>query len=320
MQFLKPMSLRPPNGFTTFSINPEDACSFSITTDGISCQVKFRITSNSANMTFSGTDSDTDLKMLSKISAEYIFSHCRDLGQCLPTPGSVILRSDHYSDPDLFHFSAVKQTPSMSDPFKPRNARYERPSYPENKVLYRRFWPGTGKTITLQLASVEHHLEAFHSWQNQDRVNEFWELKGSLSDHKNYLINALKDPHSIPVILFYDEIPAGYFEIYWAWEDRIAPYYQAEPYDRGMHLLIGDTRFLGFPMTYTAWCSVSHFMFLEDSRTNHIVLEPRHDNQKIMKYVNAIDSFKVLKEFEFPHKKAKLICCDRSSFFLGHYL
>ena len=324
MLFLKPAELKPPSLSKSFQFSPDGSDSFLVRSGADSFRILIHKDRETVCLEPAGLAVNPADLYVKKAAAEYLFSHDQHLKSCYwkiaGKTESVVSRDEHYADPTLFHFNPDRPNKESSDLSDSSTGPFTRPVHPPETVLYRRFWPETGKTVSLELVSPDLHLKLFHEWQNQDRVHEFWELKGSLSDHRQYLDKALKDPHSIPVILSYNDVPAGYFEIYWAWDDRIAPFYQADPYDRGMHLLIGDTRYLGFSLTYTAWCSVTHFMFLEDKRTRGVVLEPRHDNQKIMKYVNAVDAFRVLKEFDFPHKRAKLIHCERDNFFKGNYL
>jgi RimJ/RimL family protein N-acetyltransferase len=117
-----------------------------------------------------------------------------------------------------------------------------------------------------------------------------------------------------PVFCCFDGQPFGYFEIYWAKEDRIAPYYPADDYDRGVHMLVGEQRWRG-PHRVAAWLpSLAHFMFLDDPRTRNVVAEPRADNAKMIGYMQQA-GFCKLKEFDFPHKRAAMMLLSREVFF-----
>ncbi|MCB0412433.1 MAG: GNAT family N-acetyltransferase, partial [Bdellovibrionales bacterium] len=93
-----------------------------------------------------------------------------------------------------------------------------------------------------------------------------------------------------------------------------------EPYDRGFHFLIGDTGSLGRASTDHVIRSITHFLFLQDSRTERVVGEPRSDNKRVLKYVGSIPGWKFVKEFDFPHKRAALVMAERKPFFLGDLL
>ncbi|MFD2837131.1 GNAT family N-acetyltransferase [Azotobacter vinelandii] len=142
----------------------------------------------------------------------------------------------------------------------------------------------------------------------------FWEEQGNLEQHRAYLERQLVDPHTLPVIGCFDGTSFGYFEIYWAKEDRIAPFYDVDNYDRGLHLLVGEEAFRGKAF-YTAWfSSICHYMFLDDPRTRRIVCEPRHDNHRQIANFDR-GGFAKIKHFDFPHKRALLVMLWRERFF-----
>lgn len=184
-------------------------------------------------------------------------------------------------------------------------------------VHYRRYIPEIEKTLSFRQIEIEKDLETFHEWQNQPRVYDLWDLNKSIDELRQYLQKTLQDPHTIPMILSFDDEPVGYFEVYWAADDRIAPYYDVESYDRGFHFLIGNKKHLGSAKTRAAVSSVMHMIFLDEALTQRIVAEPRSDNKKVLKYVELVPGWKFIKEFDFPHKRAALLMASRSDFFNG---
>lgn len=182
-------------------------------------------------------------------------------------------------------------------------------------LKYKRFYPEIGKMVSYRSVDVEADLDLFHEWHNKPRVYDLWELNKSKEELKDYLIKAQKDLHQVPLIMEFDGVPVGYYEIYWAAEDRIAPYYDYDIYDRGFHFLIGDETYLGLDNTSVALRSAMHMIFLDEPRTQHIVGEPRSDNKRVLKYLQLIPGWKFVKEFDFPHKRAALLMADRDVFF-----
>lgn len=191
---------------------------------------------------------------------------------------------------------------------------------PQGGVLYSRYIPAMEKTISFRVIDLDRDLETFSSWHNQERVNNFWELKGSKEDHINYINKLLADNHMIPTIAEIDGEAYGYFELYWAYEDRLGPYYPSNLFDRGFHFLIGNVKFLGLINTDSALKSLVHMVFLEDARTTKLMAEPRSDNAKVIKYVDSFPVWKRLYEFDFPHKRALLIEARREVFFTRDFL
>lgn len=180
--------------------------------------------------------------------------------------------------------------------------------------VYRRYLPEAAMTLTFRTVDADADLETFHAWHNNPRISAFWELAGSKDMHCEYLQKVTADAHMHPVFGCFDGEPFGYFEIYWAKEDRISPYYDADDYDRGVHMLVGEQRWRG-PHRVAAWLpSLAHFMLLDEPRTRHVVAEPRADNAKMIGYMQ-LAGFCNPKEFDFPHKRAALMMLSRETFF-----
>ena len=186
----------------------------------------------------------------------------------------------------------------------------QRPAKPQGEV-YRRFDPRLGAWISLRTLDIELDLERFNRWQNTPRVLAFWDEGGSLDDHRQYLEKLADDPHTLTLIGCFDDQPFAYFEAYWAKEDRIAPFYDADDYDRGIHMLVGEQAHRG-PHKVASWLSaLTDYLLQDDPRTRRIVAEPRADNAKMIGYMQA-QGYARIKEFDFPHKRAALMVLERT--------
>jgi RimJ/RimL family protein N-acetyltransferase len=184
-------------------------------------------------------------------------------------------------------------------------------------VVYRRYLPALGSAFTLRSVDVDEDTERFHRWMNADRVARFWDLRGTREEHAAYLAAQCADAHVHPLIGAFDDRPFAYFEAYWAKEDRIAPFYDAHDFDRGLHLLVGERDAHGPGKLYAWFNSVLHYLFLDDPRTQRIVGEPRIDNDRHIAYMHRLGGY-TLKEFDFPHKRAALVVLERDTFFTHH--
>lgn len=144
-----------------------------------------------------------------------------------------------------------------------------RPIKPRGEV-YRRFDARLGAWVSLRTLEIEQDLERFNRWQNSPRVASFWQEEGSLEQHRQYLGKLQADPRVLTLIGCFDDQPFAYFEAYWAKEDRIAPFYDAGNYDRGIHMLVGEEQHRG-PHKVASWLSaLVHYLFLDDPRTQQI--------------------------------------------------
>lgn len=188
-----------------------------------------------------------------------------------------------------------------------------RPPKPQGE-LYRRFDARLGAWVGLRSLDIETDLARFNRWQNHPRVAAFWQEQGDLAQHRRYLEALAADPRVLTLIGAFDDEPFAYYEAYWAKEDRIAPFYAVDDYDRGIHMLVGEDRHRG-PHKVAAWLgALAHYLFLDEPRTRRLVCEPRADNARMIQHLQAL-GFARLKEFDFPHKRAALMVLEREAFF-----
>ncbi|MBB5020377.1 hypothetical protein HNQ59_003696 [Chitinivorax tropicus] len=188
-----------------------------------------------------------------------------------------------------------------------------RPPKPEG-LLYQRFIPWLGQTFSYRTLDIEADLPMFNRWMNDPDVAAIWQETGTLEQHRHYLQTLAADPHIYPMIGSLDGIPFGYFEVYWAKENRIGPFCEADDYDRGWHVLIGEPAFRGKAYA-TAWLtSISHYIMLDDPRTRRAVGEPRRDHAQQIRNLDR-SGYAKIKEFDFPHKRALLVSLLRERYF-----
>lgn len=227
-------------------------------------------------------------------------------------------RSEFYQLPCLWHHhDKYEITPEKWT--ETNGVRHPIRPVPHKGHVYKRYVPSIEKTISFRLIK-ESDLDIFHEWHNQPRVYHFWELNKPKDELKEYIVKGIQDKHQIPMIVEIDGEPVGYYEVYWVREDRLGPYYDSDAFDRGFHFLIGNKKFLGHAITDSIIKSGLHFMFLDDPRTRRIMAEPRHDNQKVLKYAEASIGWRKVKLFDFPHKRAWLLENSREVFFTGNPL
>lgn len=181
-------------------------------------------------------------------------------------------------------------------------------------VVYERYIPWVDQRLSFRAADPDLDLEHFHRWMNDEAVNVIWEDGGDRAKHRGILEERLNDPHVMALIGAFDGVPFGYFEVYWAKENRLGPFYDAGDYDRGWHVAIGEAAFRG-KQWISAWLpSLMHFMFLDDPRTQRIVGEPRASHEQQIRNLER-SGFAKIKHFDFPHKRALLVMLTRERFF-----
>lgn len=181
-------------------------------------------------------------------------------------------------------------------------------------AVYERWDPIAETRIGFRTIDRERDLDLFHAWMNETRVSFYWELDKPKDELARYLETLDRDPHAYALIGSFDGDPACYYEIYWAKEDRLGAYYDADDFDRGWHGLVGNKAHLGRRKTAAWFRALTHYLFLDDARTRKIVGEPRASHTKMLSYAEATGYDKI-KEFDFPHKRAALMECRRERFF-----
>ncbi|KAE8441647.1 hypothetical protein EG329_004614 [Mollisiaceae sp. DMI_Dod_QoI] len=125
-------------------------------------------------------------------------------------------------------------------------------------------------------------IQLLNKWMNDPRVSNFWGCSGPQTTQESFLSTNLTSNHSFPAIGLWDGKPFGYFEIYWAKEDILGKHLgdRAGDYDRGVHVLVGENEFRGKHRVKAWITSLAHWAFVQDYRTNAVVLEPRIDNER----------------------------------------
>jgi acetyl CoA:N6-hydroxylysine acetyl transferase len=221
------------------------------------------------------------------------------------------LRAGFFQLPDLWLRSRAASTfPELPEGL--HGPHPLRPDQPDG-LVYERFDPAIGMTLSFRSITL-HDLDLFHAWMNDGRVSYFWELAKPKEELRRHLERLRSDRHAFGLIGCFDGEDAGYFEVYWAKEDRLGAHYEAHPFDRGWHGLIGNARFLGRART-AAWLrALTHLLFLDDVRTTKVVGEPNAAHRKLLRYADEM-AYRKVKEFDFPHKRAALMHCARADFF-----
>lgn len=187
------------------------------------------------------------------------------------------------------------------------------------EVLYRRWCAGVGQTLDFTyfdldgtseqnpcVDGVSRHLAAFHKWHNDKRVSNAWGETGSLEEHREYLRGVTANPGVLPYMMSWDGELMGYLEVVWVKENHVAQYYPpgvvVGEWERGIHVLVGEEKFLGggrcksslisplvtfgliSSITAEIWLrSLIHALFLADSRTDRVAGEPKQNNIPMVK-------------------------------------
>lgn len=83
--------------------------------------------------------------------------------------------------------------------------------------IYRRYCTPVGQTLMMHAFDPysEAHMNAFHKWQNDERVAKGWNEKGTMEHHLQYIKKVAADPAALPYVMSWDGELMGYGELVW---------------------------------------------------------------------------------------------------------
>lgn len=179
---------------------------------------------------------------------------------------------------------------------------------------YQRYDPCIDRQISFRPVTMERDLGRLHQWLKSDHVKPYWQLDLSLFEFRRKLREKLTDNHLTPSIGCLDHVPMSYWECYLTTEDDLANHYDADPNDRGIHLLVGPEEYLGEGYALPLLRAVVAMQFRRPD-TERVVAEPDVRNQKVI-HVFEQCGFQPRTEFRFEEaeKDALLLVCERERF------
>lgn len=174
------------------------------------------------------------------------------------------------------------------------------------------FDPTLNRFISFRPVEFERDVERLHSWHNEEHVIPYWQQNMSLPEYKAHLATLLADTHQTLWIGEIDDVPMSYWETYWAEEDNLRNYYESQPSDQGVHLLIGKPEYLGKGYALPMLRTIVEYLFL-NRETNQVVTEPDARNEKMI-HIFSKCGFESVERLSLPDKEAQLMICNREEF------
>jgi lysine N-acyltransferase len=115
-------------------------------------------------------------------------------------------------------------------------------------------------------------------WMNRPHLADAWEYARPAEWWHGYLRAQLAGEYSRPLIGTLNGHPYGYVEIYRAAKDSIAPRYDADPFDLGLHAAIADLRIVNRGFGPILLPRLAASLFAIEPRCRRIMFDPHHRN------------------------------------------
>ncbi|WP_121743960.1 GNAT family N-acetyltransferase [Natronorubrum halophilum] len=168
--------------------------------------------------------------------------------------------------------------------------------------------------IGFRPVSLERDLGRLHAWLGSDHVKPYWDLDRPLPEFREAMREKLADDHLTPYVGCLDHVPMSYWEAYRPADDDLASYYDVEPADRGVHLLIGPEEYVGRGYGTALFRAMVAFQF-RHAETDRVVLEPDARNDAVFAVAERCGcDLRHEFEFEEAEKTARLVVCPRERF------
>ncbi|WP_250029484.1 GNAT family N-acetyltransferase [Paractinoplanes maris] len=142
-------------------------------------------------------------------------------------------------------------------------------------------------------------------WMSEPHVERFWEQAWPARRWAQEITGQLGGDFSRPFLISYEEEPFAYVEIYRTPRDVVGLHYDADPYDLGLHLAIGDVTRTGKGLGRAMVRAIAHGLARADRRTRRLLADPdeRHAMARRM-FVGA--GFRLMSVSDLGHKRAAL--------------
>jgi acetyl CoA:N6-hydroxylysine acetyl transferase len=165
--------------------------------------------------------------------------------------------------------------------------------------------------VALREVALPGDVELVHGWMQQPHVAPWWELEGPVELVREYLATQAALEHLDQWIATDDRRePFAYVETYRVPDDPLARLYDAQPGDRGFHLLIGPPQLLG---SGRAQALVRHLVgrLLDQYASTRVVCEPDARNARMLALCRSLGG-EELATLELPDRRRVLIGWTRA--------
>jgi lysine N-acyltransferase len=138
--------------------------------------------------------------------------------------------------------------------------------------------PRLADPYRFRLVDPDAEAELISEWMNRPHLVDAWEYDWPPTRWRRYLRAQLDGQYSRPFIASFRGKDFGYIELYRAAKDSIAPRYDADPYDIGLHGAIAELTLINRGIGPTVLARVVTSVFDLEPRCMRIMFDPDHRN------------------------------------------
>ncbi|UOQ94307.1 acetyltransferase [Halobacillus shinanisalinarum] len=165
------------------------------------------------------------------------------------------------------------------------------------------------QSISFRPFDLNRDFPSVFKWMHESHVIPYWQLNFPKEELFQHMKKAVHDQDQCLYIGLLNGQPMSYWEAYWVKGDVVEGSYPAEPFDQGIHLLIGEKDYLGKGLALPLLRAMVNVQFRHKA-TQRVIAEPDYRNKKMI-HVFEKCGFKQMKPIQLPDKKAMLMFCER---------
>ncbi|MET0701203.1 MAG: GNAT family N-acetyltransferase [Mycobacterium sp.] len=170
--------------------------------------------------------------------------------------------------------------------------------------------PVLAEPYAIRVVNPDTDAAMISEWMNRPHLAEAWEYDWPTARWQGYLRAQLAGRYSRPLIGSLRGEEHGYVEVYRAAKDSIAPRYDADPYDLGLHAAIAETKFVSRGFAPILLPRLAQSLFAIEPRCRRIMFDPDYRNtaaRRLCEYAGAT----FLGEHEMANRRMALYAMER---------
>lgn len=147
-------------------------------------------------------------------------------------------------------------------------------------------------------------------WMNRPHLAAAWEYDWPAARWERHLGAQLDGTYSLPLLGSVAGQEFAYLELYWGAKDLISHYYDADPYDLGLHAAIADPALVNRGLGPMLLPHIVGSVFAMEPRCRRVMFDPDHRNttaRRLCEYAGCV----FLGEHDTRNRRMSLYAWER---------